>query len=195
MCTCTRLGVSTSNAAPPAAAYLGIGADPFLYLPGGNMSFKRSVLIEIGGFNENLTYGYDDVEVCCRIIDAGYHIQIAEDALVYHRLSANSHRDEQGISRDAYSFLRARAIFAVQNGLGRQTPNAVFTALIDHANDWRRQAHWYFKKGVYTNSEYTTYVERIDQALHDGILAGVKERLSRQFLDPLPSQFRPFTNR
>ena len=91
--TCSRRGDVTHNSQPPASRYLGEGADPFLYVSGSNMSFRRGALVSVGGFNEYLTYGYDDVEVCRLFVDAGYFIQFLEDAYVHHCPQANSVRD------------------------------------------------------------------------------------------------------
>jgi glycosyltransferase involved in cell wall biosynthesis len=55
-CACSRFGDPLIAADPPASRYLGKKANPFLYLAGCNMSFRRTALMEAGGFNENLTY-------------------------------------------------------------------------------------------------------------------------------------------
>ncbi len=56
ICTCMRDGAANTNSDPPAESYLGRGSDPFLYLAGCDMSFRRSALREAGGFNAMLSY-------------------------------------------------------------------------------------------------------------------------------------------
>lgn len=43
ICTCTRTGEESTDSAPPAEAYLGMGADPFLYLSGCSEFTGRGV--------------------------------------------------------------------------------------------------------------------------------------------------------
>ncbi len=54
ICTCTRDGSVDTHSEPPAERYLGRGSDPFLYLAGCNMSFRRSALQRVGAFNPAL---------------------------------------------------------------------------------------------------------------------------------------------
>ena len=78
------------------------------------MSFRRAVLSELGGFDERYLYGYDDVDLCCRLIDAGKKIFFARDALVFHYPASNIVRDSGGVYRDLYPFIQARTIFALR---------------------------------------------------------------------------------
>ena len=55
---------------------------------------------------------YDDVEVCCRLIDATGRIDYVDDALVRHERASNEIRDGRQMVRDPYSIVHARAVFA-----------------------------------------------------------------------------------
>ncbi|MBU1164132.1 glycosyltransferase [Patescibacteria group bacterium] len=50
--------------------------------------YKKSVLLEIGGFKENLKTGYD-CEIGHRINDSGHKIILIQDAIVYHHHREN----------------------------------------------------------------------------------------------------------
>lgn len=54
------------------------------HVPGCNMAFRRSVLLELGGFDAQYRAAGDDVDVCWRLLDAGYEIGFAPGALVWH---------------------------------------------------------------------------------------------------------------
>ncbi len=56
----------------------------FNILMGTNCSFRRSVLEEIGGFDENYEYYHDEADVCVRVIRAGYRIEHVANAPVWH---------------------------------------------------------------------------------------------------------------
>src|SRR5262249_54453894 len=71
---CDRTGDTDFDVMPPFDDYVRPGADPFVYLQGTNTSFRRSCLQEIGGFDEEIEYYYDDVEVCLQVIDRGRRV-------------------------------------------------------------------------------------------------------------------------
>ncbi len=54
------------------------------HIPGCNMSFKRSILIEIGGFDPVFRAAGDDVDICWRIQERGYTIGFHHAAFVWH---------------------------------------------------------------------------------------------------------------
>jgi O-antigen biosynthesis protein len=54
------------------------------HMPGCNMSFKRSVLLEMGGFDPIYCIAGDDVDVCWRVQKAGYTIGYHPSAVVWH---------------------------------------------------------------------------------------------------------------
>ncbi len=72
------------------------------HVPGCNMAFRRSTLLGLGGFDAQFRQAGDDVDVCWRLIDAGFTIGYAPAALVWH------HRRTS-----------VRAYFKQQEGYGR----------------------------------------------------------------------------
>lgn len=62
---------------------------------GNNVSFKKSVLLEIGMFEENFPFklGGDDLDMTYRVTKAGYMIGSAPNAITYHsRETWNNHK-------------------------------------------------------------------------------------------------------
>lgn len=53
---------------------------------GNNVSFKKSILLDIGKFEENLPFklGGDDLDLSYRVTKAGYYIKTVPDAVTYH---------------------------------------------------------------------------------------------------------------
>ena len=60
---------------------------------GNNVAFKKSVLLEIGKFKENLPFklGGDDLEMTYRVTKNGYRIKSAPEAVAYHSTETWSH--------------------------------------------------------------------------------------------------------
>lgn len=54
------------------------------HIPGCNMSFRKSALLQIGGFDPVFRTAGDDVDICWRIQQAGYTIGYHPAALVWH---------------------------------------------------------------------------------------------------------------
>jgi O-antigen biosynthesis protein len=54
------------------------------HIPGCNMSFRRSALLNIGGFDPVFTSAGDDVDICWRIQNAGESIGFHPSAVVWH---------------------------------------------------------------------------------------------------------------
>ena len=75
----------------PAAGAIGFDSEvAFLdrgvsYIGSGCSIFKKKILEQVGGFNERLSYGSEDVEISERIRDAHYILEYNADAFVYHK--------------------------------------------------------------------------------------------------------------
>ena len=55
------------------------------YIGSGCSIFKKKILEQVGGFNERLPYGSEDVEISERIRNAHYILEYNSDAFVYHK--------------------------------------------------------------------------------------------------------------
>lgn len=58
------------------------------HIPGCNMAFDRETLLAIGGFDPQFRAAGDDVDICWRLLDAGYRIGYAPGAMVWHHRRA-----------------------------------------------------------------------------------------------------------
>ncbi|MDO8392514.1 MAG: glycosyltransferase family A protein [Actinomycetota bacterium] len=169
LCTCDRLGNPAFDASGPWQQYVAVGADPFLYFAGCNMSFRREALRSVGGFNQAIQYGYDDVEVCCRLVDAGHRIVYAEKALVHHDRAASAIRDGHHTIKDPYAMLLSRAMFVLQNAHPAGTPEELAQHVMSWADEWVAEADRQLADGRLLPSDHTRFVQRA----HDAATAGI----------------------
>ena len=59
---------------------------PFFRHPAGcNMAFRRKTVEEVGYFDENIQYGFDEVEFADRICRAGYKMVLDPEVVVWHK--------------------------------------------------------------------------------------------------------------
>jgi GT2 family glycosyltransferase len=195
VCTCTRTGEWSANSPRPAGAYLGRGADPFLYLNGCNMSFRRCALLEIGGFNEEFTYAYDDVDVCCRVIDAGHQIALVENAIVYHQRAPNLVRSLDGVVRDLYPIFYARTVFALQWHFSKGSSKRIISRIRNIVRRVSEGVRRQLVRGILTPDEYKHFVQRIHSAVDDGIATSMRSRSFRTFAAPESMAFHPYPRR
>jgi O-antigen biosynthesis protein len=80
------------------------------HIPGCNMAFRKSALMEIGGFDPRFRTAGDDVDVCWRILDQGWKIGFNPAAMVWHhrRNSLRAYwRQQKGYGR-AEALLEAK---------------------------------------------------------------------------------------
>jgi len=54
------------------------------HIPGCNMSFRKDALNSINGFDNQFRKAADDVDICWRLLDAGYRIGFSPSAVVWH---------------------------------------------------------------------------------------------------------------
>jgi cellulose synthase/poly-beta-1,6-N-acetylglucosamine synthase-like glycosyltransferase len=166
ICTCTREGAVNTHSEPPAERYLGRGADTFLYLAGCSMTVRRSALRRAGAFNPRLPYGYDDVEVCMRLVDAGARIAWVEGALVRHDRAASWLRDGEQAITDPYSLMFSAAVFIEQSSQ---------TSAPEVLAGWL--ATWKSEPGERVPEERRAWFrERAEQGVADGVRAGRRPR-------------------
>jgi glycogen(starch) synthase len=156
-------------------------ADPMLYLPGGNMSFRRDIIVAAGGFDEHYAYGYDDVDLCARLIDAGKMLVVVPEAVVSHYPAANSVRDEEGIFRDIYPVMMARRQFALRGVSDADVRAVVLAELEAWRVSWRHLAHDYLQRGIFYQAEHDRFVQRLADALTDDLALGASPPVTRQF--------------
>jgi glycosyltransferase involved in cell wall biosynthesis len=192
ICTCTRLGVPNTDSTGPIERYQGPDADPFAYLAGCNMSFRRSALREIGGFNSVLMYGYDDVDVCCRLIDAGHGIAYDDDAVVRHHRAPSAVRDGRQIIRDPFSICHARAVFTLQCQQLSHTIDEIVETMGDAVQDFRNAAERHFADNEFDEAERSRFVDRARAGTEAGIAAGKQPRRYESIAAPPRDQFLPY---
>jgi hypothetical protein len=71
-------------ASPGAPCHVLIGDDRAEHLAGCNMVYRKSALLAVGGFDPQFTSAGDDVDICWRLLDAGFTLGFCPAAFVWH---------------------------------------------------------------------------------------------------------------
>jgi len=69
---------------PGGPTHVLLSDDVAEHIAGCNMAFRRSVLMQLGGFDPVYRAAGDDVDICWRLQDAGYTIGFSPAAIVWH---------------------------------------------------------------------------------------------------------------
>lgn len=189
---CTRIGEPRWDVEPPLERYLGPGCDPFLYLQGTNQSYRRGLLVDVGGFDESLEHYFDDTEIAMQLIDAGHRLRAVPRAGVHHKYLASSVRDHQRVLVDPYRIIKDRFRFALLACRSRPTAS-VTDALVPWAETMREGGRYQRDAGGLTAAQFERYSARVDEAVAVSLegTAGV-ERPRRAIPEPDPAAFVPY---
>lgn len=78
---------------------------------GTNMAFRRSVLIDLGGFDPAFHYFLDETDLNMRLAHAGHATVIVPLAEVHHGFAANATRSRTRVPRDLFNIGASWAVF------------------------------------------------------------------------------------
>lgn len=179
---CNRLGNPEWDRRTPADAYSFPLSFNFPYVQGTNGVFRRSALLEVGGFDEEYEYYLDETDLCCRLVDEGWIVRQLPDAHVHHKVLASSIRTADRVTRVFYPVLKNKLYFSLVNNKGHYPVRRAiddmrgFVAL--HAQNFQNL----LDAGRLTLEDLHRYHEDVDRAWHDGLERGLQGR--RHMLDP-----------
>lgn len=191
--TTNRLGYAANWQVPAPHLNFPHSVD-FPHLLGTNCSFRRSALLEIGGFDEEYEYFLDETDVCCRINDAGYDIVQLDRAFVHHKFAPSHMRDIKRIIRSWYPLVKNRVYFGMRNGLNHHTVAQVVGAGIADIQTWERNVLAAASSGIHSPDEVERFYVETDAALSDGFTRGLQpaKLLSKQVVLNLQSPFQAY---
>lgn len=78
---------------------------------GTNMAFRRSALMDVGGFDPAFHYFLDETDLNMRLVHAGYTTAITPLAEVHHGFAANKLRTDARVPRDLFDIGASWAVF------------------------------------------------------------------------------------
>jgi glycosyltransferase involved in cell wall biosynthesis/predicted SAM-dependent methyltransferase len=183
---CDRLGRTRFDVRPPFDAYWQRGADPFLYVQGTNMAFRKNMLTLVGGFNEQCEYMHDETEVCMRITDEGYKIVPLDRAVVYHRIAPSDIRGVDQVVRRVFRPVKNHVLFLLRAANQRYSDSEIESEIARYKMAVRQGAIKQRANGVLTDGEYESLVADVEQATTVARAMAGEPRPIHRFDDPDP---------
>jgi glycosyltransferase involved in cell wall biosynthesis/GT2 family glycosyltransferase len=142
---CDRRGIPGWDGERPLTAAAFPGCRRIPYLQGTNASFRRTLLVELGSFDEEYEYGYDEVDVCARIVDAGYRLVQLPSAFMYHYSLPSPIRNEKRVVYNHLSMLKSKGYFSLVNS--DASPSEVYRELQRRADEIKKELQWHRARG------------------------------------------------
>ncbi|WP_423391700.1 glycosyltransferase [Burkholderia sp. LMG 21824] len=169
----------------------------FPHLLGCNSSFRRSALLEIGGFDEEFEYFLDETDVCLRIVDAGYLIAQLPCAYVHHKYAPSNIRGENKVVRNRYPVIKNKVYFSLKHAREFFPTDRVMDEISKFIEKERREVIWAEGEGLLTRADVTKFEEDVVRAYDTGVqrgFEGVKPdaMIDAQKLERYAGEFLPF---
>jgi glycosyltransferase involved in cell wall biosynthesis len=138
-------------------------------LLGTNSSFRRSHLVEIGGFDEEFDYYLDETDVCLRLIDHGYMIRSLDDGYVYHKFLASHLRTETRVLRDRFSVIKNKVYFAFKHASSTASFSDLSRDLTAFVRRHRRECRSEVRRGRLNERDLHNFERDVRSAFEVGI--------------------------
>jgi glycogen synthase len=179
----------------PTSLLDAVGSEFFPSLLGTNCSFRRSLLMEIGGFDEVFAYMLDETDVCLRVFERGHRVVTLPDALVVHKYAPSHSRSAERIPTSLLAPARSKAYFMLKHHrAGTHDAASVFQEIDAYKRDIEFSNRWYLDHNKITSAHYAKLMSELHEGIVEGLSRGldasVKERISPHLAVP-PEAFLP----
>jgi hypothetical protein len=145
----------------------------FPYPPGGNAAYRRNALIEVGGFDEEIEYWGDEVDVAVRLIDAGFLIRNISGGYVHHKSAPSNIRSGQKVINNWYSFLKNKIYLSLKNGRSHKSLEEIQQDNIKFSLMWERDIKEQIAAGLLTDDDLNRFKEQKIRAWEVGVSRGL----------------------
>lgn len=186
---CDRYGdnegfLDLAQAQAAGVASRGRGARRYLSPTGANSSFRRTALLEVGGFDKEYAYFLDETDVAVRLIDAGWTITYAPRAEVHHKYADSHLRDASRVPRTILQPARSKAYFCVRHATPQDGLPAVLRYLATYRRDRRRDKDWLLENEVIERDHLARLVDEINRGTEMGVADAMRFPFGQLFRDP-----------
>jgi glycosyltransferase involved in cell wall biosynthesis/GT2 family glycosyltransferase len=146
----------------------------FPHLLGCNSSFRRSALLEIGGFDEEYEYFLDETDVCLRIVDAGYIIAQLPKAYVHHKYAPSNIRGENKVVRYRYPIIKNKIYFMLKHSKEFYSLERIMEEQQAFIQAQRNDVDWCHSQGLLSDSDVATFEVDLKRAIEIGLSRGIE---------------------
>jgi glycogen synthase len=161
-------------------------APKFPGLIGVNSSFRRTALLEVGGFDEEYAYYLDETDVILRLIDAGYRVDINPNAEVHHKYAPSHIRAPNGAARSWLQIMTSTVYYIIKAApLGTKLSDT-FKLVAEQKQRFIRETKIYLANGVVNQDKYELLLDEIEAGVRKGVIDAFAYP-ARQLIADMPS--------
>lgn len=190
-----RLGAADWRRSTPAEEFNFPLSDSFPYVQGTNSAFRRTALLAIGGFDEEIEYYLDETDVCCRLVDAGWIVRQLPRAYVHHKFLPSSIRNEHRVVLHRYPILKNKIYFSFKNNKGHYTAEEAIRDALAFTEEHRRDVAQHVAAGRAPPEALEIFEEEAARAWQHGLAVAMAQEvrgLTTAMLACHASPFLPF---
>ncbi|HJU19986.1 MAG TPA: glycosyltransferase [Stellaceae bacterium] len=147
-----------------------------------NSAFRRSALIDVGGFDEEFEYLFDETDLMCRFVDRGWHIVQTDRGIVHHKYLPSSVRNEQRILTSWYSVIKNKTYFALLHGARFVPFDRILANVAEFVAGNRNDIRGWIEQGLLPPDTDKRFEREAEAAVRDGIARALSGR--RRLGDP-----------
>jgi|LGOV01.1.fsa_nt_gb GT2 family glycosyltransferase len=152
-------------------------------LIGTNMAFRKSALLDIGGFDENFRFYLDETDAKLRLDQAGWKTAIVPHAQVHHQYAASERRAQNRVPTDLFEIGASKAYFCKTH---MKSDNN--SALRDFTNEQLIRLTVLVEQHKLRRREVTPLME----SLGNGMSEGLQRNQTASGFTTLPSELHKF---
>ncbi|WP_343714547.1 glycosyltransferase [Inquilinus sp.] len=164
----------------------------FPYVQGTNSAFRRSVLLEIGGFDEEYEFYLDETDLCCRLIDAGWQVRQLPAALVHHKFLPSAIRNEHRVTRHRYAVIKNKIYFSLANNHAHHDLDEAIRDAVAFIDEHARDIAWHIEQGTLGAEDLAGFRRDCERAWKVGLsrgLSGQRRLLREETLNQYTSDY------
>jgi glycogen synthase len=190
---CDYMGRTKFTYEQPNFIEVNKAANQFIYLQGTNSSFRKSILHQIGGFDEEIEYFHDETDVAARVHQLGLALAPLTVGGVHHKYLASHLRTEERTILEPYPIVKNSYYFGLINGKLRYETDLILQHLVQYVAGVRNHATRALREGRMDRAQFDYFQQRVDSAIVVGTERGLSGfRKLGTFSALSESRFVPF---
>lgn len=160
---------------------------------GGNVFFRKSAVVSVGGFDEYYVYYMDETDLCMRIAQAGFRVEYGEYMEIIHEAAKSVNRKSKyALNWDVIARSRAYFTMKASENIG-ETEHVREKCAAETCDNWLKEFKDWHRQGYITKEELKLFTNMIKEGVAEGISdAKTKERKLNQKLGETKNVFKPY---
>lgn len=139
-----------------------------------NSAFRRTALVEVGGFDEEYEYFLDETDVICRFVDAGWKVAQLDTGFIHHKFMPSHIRNDSRVLTSWYSVVKNKTYFALRNGRNHASVQAIVGDVQNMIVEYRGHVRWAVGEGLLQPADSARFEDEVERGLQDGLAHGLE---------------------